>query len=169
MTTLMKRISPTAIFLIVLLVLMVIFFVTSMSYAEMKVKLMPSLVSGFTIVLALMALIQDLRTGSKKSMPTDEDGDVVEDEKIIGTPLRAYFQAFLWFAALIAMVYVIGFVVSIPIWLAVYLWRNGHALWKGAAHGVVLTVIVYIVFTMFLQIELYRGVFGEWLVGALGL
>jgi hypothetical protein len=157
MTGIMKRVSPTAVFLIAIIIVMAVFFVTSMGYAELKVKLMPSLMSGAAIVLALIALINDLRSGSKGSAPTDEDGDVIEDEQLLKTPLIAYFQAFGWFVALIVVVYCLGFLIAIPLWLLVYLWKQGYKWWTALATGVILSVICYVVFTVLLQIELYQG------------
>jgi hypothetical protein len=165
----MKRIKPTSIFLIVVLLVMAVFFVTSMSYAELKVKLMPLIISGFTIVLCLFALVFDLKSGSKKSAPTDEDGDVIEDEKILKTPLNAYFTAFYWVAVLIAFVYFIGFLVAIPVWMVVYLWKNGTKWWSAIPQGVGLTVIMYVVFSVLLQTDFYNGVVGTWLLNLLGL
>jgi hypothetical protein len=160
----MKRVSPTALFLIVIIIVMAVFFVTSMSYADLKVKLMPSLMSGASIGLALIALINDLRSGNKGSMPTDEDGDVIEDKEKIDTPLIAYFQAFFWFAVLIAGVYLFGFLVAIPLWLLVYLWKQGYRWWKALLIGVILTAICYAVFTVILQIELYPGLIGKYVL-----
>lgn len=159
----MRKLSPTAWFLIVVLLAMSVFFVASLGYSDIKVKLMPALMSGLTIVLALFALIQDLKAGARQNMPTDEDGDVIEDEKIIGTPLRAYFQAFLWFAGLIALVYGLGFIIAVPLWMFVYLWRHGSQWWTAILLGVGMIVIIYLVFTTLLQIELYPGIVIEWL------
>jgi hypothetical protein len=169
MTSIVKRFSPTALFLVIVIIVMAVFFVTSMSYEELKVKLMPAIISGATIVLSLIALYNDLKSGSKASMPTDEDGDVIEDEKIVGTPLVDYFKAFLWFAAMIACVYILGFLIAIPVWMIIYLWKNGTKWWSAIPQGIVLTIIIYVVFTTLLQIELYKGIVGGFLFGLLGL
>jgi len=164
----MKKISPTTLFLIVVLIVMAVFFVTSLGYPEPKVKLMPLLMSGFTIVLCLVALIQDLRAGSKRSMPTDENGDVIEDEQILGTPLIAYFQAFLWFAALIACVYFLGFIIAVPVWIFVYLWKHGNRWWTALLLGIGMIVVMYVIFTGVLEVELYPGAALEMLNRQLG-
>ena len=108
---------------------------TSLDYEELQVKLMPLLMSGFTILLSLIALVQDVRSGSKASMPTDEDGDVIEDAEKKGTPIGDYFKAFGWFAALIVCVYFVGFLVATPLWMFAYLWKNGTQWWKAALYG----------------------------------
>jgi hypothetical protein len=159
----LKKINPSAWFLVVVLAVMGMFFVTSAGYSEYKVKLMPMLTSGFTIVLSLVALIVDLKVGAKKTMPTDEDGDVIEDEKILGTPVSAYFKAFLLFALLIAMIYIFGFIIAIPVWMVGYLWKHGSRWWTAILIGVILTVIIYLVFTAALQVPLYPGAILEYL------
>lgn len=163
MNSLMKKISPTALFLIGVLIVMAVFFVTSLAYSDPKVKLMPAITSGFTIVLSLIALVKDLRTGSKGSMPTDDDGDVVEDEQILNTPLIAYFKAFLWFVVLIALVCIVGFIIAIPIWMTAYLWKQGYRWWTSLLLGMGLVVIIYLAFTVLFQVELYPGVVLEML------
>jgi hypothetical protein len=163
----MKKLSATSYFLILLIIGNAVFFVTSLNYDELQVKLMPLLTSGFTLLLSLIALAQDVRSGSKDSMPTDEEGEVIEDERKL-TPLSAYFKALGWFVALIVAVYFVGFLVATPLWMVAYLSKTGTRWWKAALYGVVLTGIVYALFTSALQIELYRGVAGEWLMSQLG-
>jgi hypothetical protein len=157
----LNKINPSVYFLLVVIVVMAVFFVTSLSYPQLKVKLMPMMMSGFTIVMALIALVIDLKIGQKGTMPTDEEGDVVEDEEKIKTPLSAYLRAFAWMVWAILGVYFCGFIVALPVWVAVYMGKNGFAWWKGIVTGIGYIVIIYVVFTMGLQIELYPGVFGE--------
>ena len=159
----MKRLSPTALFLIIVVVVMAVFFVTSLGYANIRVKLMPLYMSGASIALALIALIQDMRSGARASMPTDEEGDVIEDAAKLGTPLSAYFKAFGWFAVLIAAIYLFGFVVGILLWIPAYMWRQGIRLWKGVVTAVVTVGVFYGVFTMALQVPLYGGKLFEWI------
>jgi hypothetical protein len=49
-----------------------------------------------------------------------------------------------------------------------YLWKTGTAWWKCIPQGVGLAIIVYVVFTVFLQIELYQGVLGQLVLKQLG-
>jgi len=165
----MKKLSPTGYFLILVIICMAVFFVTSLSYEELQVKLMPLLMSGFTILLSLLALVQDVRSGSKASKPTDEEGDVIEDADQKGTTIGDYFRAFGWFAVLIVCVFFLGFIVATPVWMFVYFWKNGTRWWKAALYGVGFAVIIYMVFTVALKIELYQGVAGTWLIRQLGL
>ena len=150
----MKKLSPNGYFLIFVIIVMAVFFVTSLGYDELKVKLMPLLMSGFTILLSLIALVQDVRSGSKESMPTDEDGDVIEEEEKKRTPLGDYFKAFGWFAALIVGVYFLGFIIATPLWMFVYLWKNGTSVVEsGMTVELGLIVIIYVVFTVVLQVS----------------
>jgi hypothetical protein len=137
---------------------MTVFFVTSLSIPIFKVKLMPSVMSGAVIVLSLVALVQELRVGGQ-TKATDDEGDEVEDEEEV--PLRSFFKAFGWFVALIACVYFLGFIITIPLWIFVYLWKNGHRWWISLPQGIGAVVIIYVVFTIVLQVELYQGVFAE--------
>ena len=154
----MKKLSPTVYFLSAVIVVMGIFFVTALGYTEPKVGLMPLLMSGATIGLSVIAIVQDLRAGSRHSAPTDDDGDVVEDEQKRGTPLSAYFKYFGWFLGLIATVYCFGFILGTPVWMAAYLWRHHSRWWAAAIMGLVTIAILYAAFTLVLKVELYPGV-----------
>jgi ABC-type sugar transport system permease subunit len=164
----MKKLSPTGYFLIFVIIGMAVFFVTSLGYEETQVKLMPLLTSGFTLLFSLIALVQDVRSGSKESMPTDEEGEIIEDERK-RTPLSAYFKALGWFVVLIVAVYFVGFLVATPLWMVAYLSQTGTRWWKAVLYGVGFTVINYLVFTAVLHVELYQGVAVELLMSQLGL
>ncbi|HOR00725.1 MAG TPA: tripartite tricarboxylate transporter TctB family protein [Anaerolineae bacterium] len=157
----MKKISPTACFLVIVLIVMTVVFVTSLGYRELNVKLMPLIVSGFTIVLSAFALVQDLRTGSEHTKATDEEGEEIEEDD--GVTLRGLFRAFVWFAALVAAVYVFGFAVAMPAWIAFYLWKSGHRWWTSIILGITPLIIVYLIFTVLFEIKLYPGIVFAWL------
>ena len=158
-----NKINPSAYFLIAVIVVMAVLFVTSLGYKDIKVKLMPLTMSGFTIVMAVIAIAIDLKVGKKSTMPTDEEGDVVEDEVKIKTPLSAYFKAFAWMVWAILGVYFVGFLVAFPVWITAYMGKNGFAWWKGVVVGVGYTLLIYAIFTVGLQIDLYPGLIGEML------
>ena len=159
-----KKITPSAYFLIVIIVVMAVFFITSASYTALKVKLMPMAMSGFTIVMALVALVIDLKAGEKSIMPTDDEGDVIEDEEILKTPLSAYFKSFAWMAWAVLGVYFLGFIIAFPLWIAVYMGKNGYRWWIGIVTGVGYIAIIYLIFTIGFQVDLYPGVIGELLL-----
>jgi hypothetical protein len=169
MTNGMKKVNPGSLFLFVVIVVMAVFFVTSLGYSDIKVKLMPAIMSGATVVLCLVALVNELRSGSKADMPTDEDGDAIEDEDKIKTPLSQYFKAFVWMVALIIGVYLVGFVVAFLIWISVYFGKHGYQRWKSIGIAALLTVIVYAVFTLALEIDLYQGELVNILMKQLGM
>ena len=156
-----KKITPSIYFMIVIIVVMVVVFITSAGYDELKVKLMPMIMSGFTIVMALVAVVIDLKAGEKSVLPTDDEGDVIEDKEILKTPLSAYFKSFAWMAWAVLGVYFFGFIVGLPVWVAVYMGKNGYAWWKGILSGVGYIVIIYLIFTLGFQVNLYPGLIGE--------
>jgi hypothetical protein len=169
MTRILKRITPTGYFLIIVLIVMAVFFVTSLNYEMLKVKLMPSIMSGLTMVFAAIALVRDFKAGTKATQATDEEGDVIEDEEKQATPLSAYFNAFYWVAGLIALIYFLGFLVGMPIWMIVFLMKNNTKWWKALPQGVGFTILVYLVFTTGLHVELFKGLFGDMVFLQMGL
>ena len=151
------RIRPTgtAYFLIVILIFVLIFLTVSLTYDEMKVKLLPALVSAITLVLTVIALTQEFK-GAAKTGSTEKQVEET-DHKKKEVPLGRFLNAFGWFFLQIAGVYVLGFLIAIPLWIFIYLWQHGHRWWSAVLQGAGAVLIVYLVFAVLLQVELYPG------------
>lgn len=147
--------TGTAYFLMVIFVFLMVFLVLSFTYDEMKVKLMPALVSAITLVLTAVALVQELN-GAEKTNGEEKPAEEAEHKKT-DIPLSRFLNAFGWFFLQVAAVYLLGFYLAIPLWIFFYLWKHGHRWWSALLQGAGSIVVVYLVFVLLLQVELYPG------------
>ena len=150
------KIKPIVYFLIGVLIFALVFLVTSLTYASLKVKLMPAIVSGITLILTAIVLVRELGLGRKISSEKVPGSETKEHKD--SAPLSAFMRAFAWFLALILGVYLFGFLVSIPIWVFIYLWKQGHKWWISVIHAIVVVSVIYVAFVVIMNIELYSGI-----------
>jgi hypothetical protein len=150
------RPTGTAYFLMAILIMLLVFLIYSLTYVEFRTKFMPVLVSAITLVLTVVALIQEFRGTAKKGNKQEEEGEEAKSKKA-DVPLREYLNAFGWFSLLIVSVYLVGFFIAIPLWLFFYFWRHGHRWWSAMLQGAGATLIVYLVFVVLLQVDFHPG------------
>jgi hypothetical protein len=150
------KIKPIVYFLIGVLIFALVFLVTSLTYESLKVKLMPAIVSGITLILTAIVLVRELGLGRKISSEKVPGAETKEHKD--SAPLSAFMRAFAWFLALILGVCLFGFLVSIPIWVFIYLWKQGHKWWISVIHAIVVVSVIYVAFVAIMNIELYSGI-----------
>jgi hypothetical protein len=150
------RPTGTAYFLMAIFILLVVFLMVSLTYEQYKTKFMPVLVSVITLVLTVVALIQEIRGAAKKGSGQQEEREEAKSKKT-DVPLSEHLKAFIWFFLLIVSVYVLGFFISIPLWVFFYLWRHGHRWWSAMLQGAGAILIAYLVFVVLLQVDLHQG------------
>jgi hypothetical protein len=149
------RPTGTAYFLMAIFIVLLVFLVVSLTYDEFRTKFMPVLVSAITLVLTIVALIQEFRGAAKASgIKEQEAGEI---QKKTEAPLSGYLKAFGWFFLLIVSVYILGFFIAIPLWIFFYLWKHGHRWWSALLQGAGAILIAYLVFVVLLQVKFYQG------------
>jgi hypothetical protein len=146
------RPTGTAYFLMVIFIMVLVFLIYSLTYEGFRTKFMPVFVSAMTLVLTVVALIQEFR-GAAKTVSEQEAGG----PKKTDVALSKYLQALGWIVLLVVGVYVLGFYISIPLWMFFYLWKQGHRWWAALLQGAGGALIVYLVFVLLLEIHFYPG------------
>ena len=147
------RQTGTAYFLMVIFIMVLVFLMYSLTYEGFRTKFMPVLVSAMTLVLTVVALIQEFREAAKTVTKQEEEGG----PKKTDVPFSKFLHAFGWIVLLVVGVYVLGFYISIPLWMFFYLWKQGHRWWTAMLQGAGGALIVYLVFVLLLEIHFYPG------------
>jgi hypothetical protein len=65
----------------------------------------------------------------------------------------------------LAGIYAIGFVAAIAIFIFAYLKWYGHTWLKSISLAATATIIIYLIFVILLQFELFRGIIPEFIWG----
>jgi hypothetical protein len=135
-------------FLIAVIALALVFLVNSLTFPEVRMKIMPVFASSLVIVLSSIQLAKEViarRRKTPKTGPKAEEG------------LRKNILTFVWFAGIVVAIYLAGFLISIPLFVVLYLRLQGKNWFISAISAVSTIVVLYLVFIVALQVELYPG------------
>jgi len=145
--------------LIAILIISLVFGGVSLTYASMKMKLLPLIVCGLIFILSAIELIKEVsdrkKTGGEAQL-TAEELDVVAEAS---SDIRGDMLGFAWFVGLIIAVYLIGFLISIPLFVLVYLKLHGCKWLTAIITSIVMITFIYFAFVKVLQVDLYNGIF----------
>ena len=158
----MKQIRPGAYFLILLLVIAVVALAYGSSFPTMKSKLVPIISAGVILILGLVELRKELLSVAKDKKEATAEAENAE----VGTEyeLRRYLQMGGWMVALAAGIYVLGFLIAVPLFIITYLKLNNRGWLISIGVAGAMEAFIYGVFVFGLRIDLYPGViFGGYL------
>lgn len=133
-------------------------------------RLMPLIVGIPTFVLAAAVLGMEIAsqwTGKPKKAGGAMDGsrlgkDLSPQER--RTMMRREGSMVLWLIGLVVLIWLIGLLWSIPVFLALFLWLQGREPWRLIISISLGTwAVVYLLFALILKMELYGGLIqGLW-------
>ena len=128
-------------FLITLMAIMLFLGIYAFTYEAIETKLMPIAVCGIGILLVANELRKELTGQVKKA--SDEVADDVQMDEDEPAPnvseLRSYVAGFAWVIGLFLSAYLIGFLISTPLFVFVYMITHGRtflaSLYYNRSHG----------------------------------
>ena len=119
-------------------------------------RLVPLLIGTVTLCLAAIVLRNDFR-----SQPGGEEPEKEEDEEKIGQEGRSRNLVFLlcWLAAFFVLVVLVGFMISIPLAMVIFLrYYEAHS-WRQILPATGVTwVVIYGLFEVLMGFQLFQGV-----------
>lgn len=163
----MRNLKPSVYALIAIMVVALFFGGVSLTYSDIKLSLLPILVCGLIFVLAAIELMRDLKKGKEEDKGLKEkDKGLIEQtaeeaETAVRSQKRLYILTLAWMAGLILAIYIVGFLVSIPLFIGSFLKTHGCGWFKSITLAVVTTAIFYGVFVVMLEVPLFMGVLFE--------
>ena len=137
--------------LIVIIVVMAVCLVIASGYEYFQARLAPMLVGSVIIILCISELIKDLR--AKPADPAKESVKVgTRDE------FRGYQKEAGWMVGFFLGIYLVGFLVAIAAFTAVYA-KVHKARWTTSIIlGVLTAGLSYFLFSYLVETELYPGI-----------
>jgi len=149
--------------------LTVIFLFLSYDYAP-EVRLFPLMVGYTGLILCTLNLIglTDTRFGrvidtvfsGKTGAETGEETGKVPPK--FSPKLSRQLIAMAWMVGLVIGIYIVGFMVMVPVYVFTSMYFQGKKSVKKCAYGAVsTTVFIWVMFEFLLKYELYRGIFAE--------
>jgi len=137
--------KPGAYFIMVVMAVSLAIVLGALTFPYKSIKILPMIIGSIVFVLAAIALVRELR--SKKETRGPEEA----------TSLHSYWSTGAWMVALALAIYLIGFLIAIPLFIIAYLKIQGRGWLKGIIIAGITTPLLYAVFELSLQVRLYRG------------
>jgi thiamine phosphate synthase YjbQ (UPF0047 family) len=155
------RMNVHSYFLVLLMVVVLFLLIYLFTYKDIETIFMPGAVCSICFILAGVQLRKELTAQKKKAVPEEEEHEHDEEEsKSMGqgkSELRSYVIGFAWVIGLYISVLLIGFLISTPLFVFVYM-KTHRRTWKAsiitaACMGGLLYGLVIV-----LQMYLYPGI-----------
>jgi len=149
------KIRGVSYFYILIIVIMLLVMGLSLRMPYFESKLIPLVVSGLIFILAAIALRRQilienkLRTTIKEYEAENGESNIQE--------VRGYLIGVAWVAGFILAVYLVGFIIAIPLLILTYMRSHGIGWPSTVIFAVLLPVIVYFLFEVTMGVELHLG------------
>ncbi|MFC1971630.1 tripartite tricarboxylate transporter TctB family protein [Chloroflexota bacterium] len=154
------RLRQSSYVLIAIIIVALFFGYFSLTFHSMKGALFPGVISILVFILAAIELVRDLTVKGKDEANQEVEGEVgVLPGDRGNVPLRRYFITFGWMAGLLLGIYLVGFLISIPLFIFPYLKLHGRGWLLSLALAAIATAVIFLVFVAALQVDLFPGKF----------
>lgn len=148
------KLKPGSYFIMVIMAVSLAVILGALTLEYQSIKVLPIIVGSIVFILAAITLIRDLWAKEKPK------GAVEQGEK--ETELRRYWPTAAWIASFALAIYLLGFLIAIPLFILSYLKLQGRGWLRGIIIAGITTSLVYLAFELALQVKLYRGLLFTW-------
>jgi hypothetical protein len=152
------KLKKSSYVLIGIMVIALFFGILSLTYASLKTKLFPAIVCGVAFVLSAVELRKELVSKKDEKEAAEEETDIEITAK--GETTK-YIRAFGWMVGLLVGIFLVGFLISIPVFMFFFMMTHHRGWLKSAGLAAFFIVVVYVMFIVVLQVDLYHGVLFE--------
>jgi len=123
-----------------------------------QARAFPAAVAWVTIGLALLDLTMATDTSAGRGIRRWLNPSIAQTAG--SYPFSTQLQGILWLAAFAAMITLIGILYAVPVYVCASLrWRGGRSWLKALLAAGIATAGVWLLFSVALKLELYRGYF----------
>lgn len=120
-------------------------------------KLLPLIIGGVVFVLSVIGLIREMASEKKNNfagqMKRDEGNDAGSLSEWIGYAVHGS-----WIAGFFLVIYLLGFMAAVPLFLLLYMKWLGNRWPVVIAFAVVIPFVLYAIFEIGVGIDLYPGI-----------
>ena len=144
------KLKPSSYFTMVIMAVSLAIVLRALTFEYQSIKMLPIIIGGIVFVLATISLVRDLLSKKETRGPEEE------------TSLRTYWRTGTWIAAFALAIYLLGFIIAIPLFILSYLKWHGRRWLIAMGIAGVTTVFIYVAFELSLRVQLYRGLLLTW-------
>jgi hypothetical protein len=157
----MIKLSGSSYSLIVVLVVMLAVIGLSLKLEYFASKFLPLLIGSVIFVLALIALVGEIKAGVSIEVTTSSSETDVEEKTSYDD--RKYSPMAAWIAGFFLSIYLVGFIIAAPLFVGAYMKRHGSKWLSTVITTGIFTGIFYTVFNLALKADLYKGQLLKWI------
>ena len=146
-------------FIGVILAILVALLAISATYVW-DARLFPLLIGIPTSVLIVAQIMREV-FAKGKSEKNAQGGEAIKKRvswKATIRNVRPYLFAVAWVGGFILMIYLLGYLIAVPLFLLLYLKLHGEKWLTTIGISAVLMAVMYFGFVLFLQVPFYEGV-----------
>lgn len=135
------------------MVLMLVIIGNALTMVYLSSKLLPLIISGIVFVLAAIQLSREFLARNKpKATVTEETMGGGGEETWQG-----YSMVSVYIIGFFVTIYLLNFIIAIPMFTLVYMKKHGTRWRVTIISAAVITVLIYVVFELALNLNLYQG------------
>lgn len=132
-----------------------------------RARYIPEIVAIFALVCLSIQLVIEIVTGLRQRTTPLPEGPPAEEAEAVqaGGSVRLELIAYFWLAGMLLGLFLVGFLVSIPLYVLLYLRFQAKIGWLGAfLYGFGTWAFTYFLFVRLFEIRLYYGIlFESWM------
>ncbi len=157
-------------FFLVLILIAVLTIGAAVMMERLEARLLPILFGGAILLLATIGLVREIKAGNRPGAPVSKNeagetvsqGDTDQLEEIKESWPKLLLHA-AWIVGFLLSIYVLGFIISIPLFVISYMRYMGTRWLTGIISAVAATAVAYFGFEVGLEVELHPGLLLTWL------
>lgn len=138
---------------LILVVVMAAVVKVAFGYPYLQAKLSVLFAGGLVLILALVQLMRELRHKEPRTPEPEEDR---RDAGHSASAMQYVLEA-AWMAGFGLTIYLLGFLIAIPIFTCAYMKSHGTRWSASIITGVLMSVFSYVLFSLVLDMRLYSG------------
>ncbi|MDP2268398.1 MAG: tripartite tricarboxylate transporter TctB family protein [Deltaproteobacteria bacterium] len=128
--------------------------IAAFNFPYLQAKLSVIFAGGVVFILALVQLVRELGP-RKKQTPEPEADRKAPGREESG---RTYLLEAAWFMGFGLTIYLLGFLIAIPLYTCAYMKSHGTRWPPSIMTGVFMAAFCYIIFVLVLEMKLYPGI-----------
>ncbi len=155
------KLKGNAYFLMIIMAVVLAMIIMALQMEYYTSKLLPLIIGGFVFILAAIGLVGEIVSREKPEAAATGDEDAREAKAKEG--LRIYLPISAWILGVSAAIYLVGFVIAIPVFILTYMKSHGIKWTISIISTIVTIAVIYGAFEVALGVDLYQGQLVKWL------
>ena len=125
----------------------------SLTFTHFESAFLPLILAGLIIVLGVVELGRELLPAKEKKEQKEEDH--------LWRKGSGFYALMSWVVGFALGIYVLGYLIAIPLFIISYLKVEKWSLSKAALVALATTALIYVIFDVILRARLWKGMFLE--------